>query len=144
MTLKKHATNYIKNHKLRITVAVIGISFIISRIYQQDWAYVLTAVCITIHALIPQNKKRASIEPSIVDDVFKHLKLDGNMLHVKQRALYTADIRRVVIDKIDDKYALIDFPFNVHRKLAMRFPIEQLNDIKCWLAEHLPNAELIR
>lgn len=26
-------------------------------------------------------------------NTLKHLKLDGNMLHVKQRALYTADIK---------------------------------------------------
>ncbi|WP_423187937.1 hypothetical protein ACO1PK_06890 [Alishewanella sp. d11] len=104
----------------------------------------LLALNVALQALylgvIPQQR----YEQEFVPDVMAELKIEQDMLHVKQRQLKLADIKTVALDQLDKDYAFIDFPFNVYRATAMRFPAEQLPAVKTWLQQHLPQAEIIR
>ncbi len=80
----------------------------------------------------------------LVSDVLAELKLEQDVLHVQQRQLKVDTIKKVAVDQLDKDYAFIDFPFNVYRATAMRFPAEQLPAVKTWLQQHLPQAEIIR
>lgn len=80
----------------------------------------------------------------LVSDVLAELKLEQDVLHVQQRQLKIDTIKKVAVDQLDKDYAFIDFPFNVYRATAMRFPAEQLPAVKTWLQQHLPQAEIIR
>jgi hypothetical protein len=79
-----------------------------------------------------------------VTDVFAQLKLDQPMLHVKHRQLQISDVKKGVLDQLDEQQAIIDFPFNVYQKLAMRFPASQLPAMQQWLNQHLPLAQVIK
>ncbi|WP_213995432.1 hypothetical protein [Arsukibacterium sp.] len=99
---------------------------------------------IAIQCLISDKSQQRWQQAEFVPDIFTQLKLEQQMLHVKHRQLQIIDIKKVVVDQLDDKEALIDFPFNVYQKLAMRFPASQLPALQAWLKQYLPTAQIIQ
>ncbi len=113
-------------------------------VWQQHYFSALIMFAIAIQCLISDKSQQRWQQAEFVPDIFTQLKLEQQMLHVKHRQLQIIDIKKVVVDQLDDKEALIDFPFNVYQKLAMRFPASQLPALQAWLKQYLPTAQIIQ
>lgn len=110
----------------------------------QKYLYTALMLNVVIQCLIAHKNQGKKHLPVFVPDIFAELNLKQDMLHVKHRQLPLSKIKKVALDQIDDKEAVIDFPFNVYQKLAMRFPASQLPAIQHWLSQNLPGAQLIK
>lgn len=111
---------------------------------QQEIFLGLILINAAIQALCLGIFPQKHFEQAFVPDVMAELTIEQDRLHVKQRQLKVADIKTVALDQLDNDYALIDFPCNVYRAAAMRFPVAQLPAVKAWVQQHLPDAEIIR
>lgn len=128
----------------RIAAAAVALTIALWQLSNREaiWALIWCNVAIQVLVLgvFPQKHH----EPALVADILAELKLEHDMLHVKQRQLKVSEVKKIALDKLDDEYAFIDFPFNIYRAVAMRFPIAQLPALTAWLDANLPDAEIIK
>jgi len=135
--------NFCQRHPLRVLLATIFSIATVHYALQQEVVLTLAAFNGVIQSLILGLQPKPSSEPEWVADVFTQLKREQDVLHVKQRQLQVQQIKKVALSKLDEQQALLDFPFNLYRAAAMRFPAKQLPALKTWLAAELPQAEII-
>lgn len=128
----------------RIVVALIFLIIAIYYVIQDEFFPALVAINVSIQALFIGAFPNKHFDHEFVPDVMAALKIEQDVLYVKQRQLKVTDIKKVALDQLDNEYAFIDFPFNVYRAAAMRFPAAQLPTVKAWVQQHLPQAEIIR
>lgn len=128
----------------RIVLALLLLVIAIYYFIQLDIFVGLLALNAALQALCLGVFPQKQFEQEFVPDVMAELKIEQDWLHVKQRQFKVADIKSVALDQLDDENAFIDFPFNVYRAAAMRFPASQLPTVKAWVQQHLPQAEIIR
>lgn len=81
--------------------------------------------------------------PDHFEEPLSQLRLEGKMLHVKQHQLEIADVSKVAIDKMNDRTAFIDFPYNMYGKLKFSFPLEQLPAVKSFFRQHCPHIQIV-
>jgi hypothetical protein len=81
--------------------------------------------------------------PEYFETPFSQLRLEGQMLHVKQHQLAVSDVHKVAIDQMDETKAFIDFPYNMYGKLKFSFPLEQLPAVKTFFRQHCPHIQII-
>lgn len=143
-TLSAKITNYSRKHPYRLLLATLCLLALLWFIYSGEVLYAIIACNGIIQSLLLGLAPTKQYQQEFVPDVLTQLRIEQDMLHVKQRQLKVAEIKQVVLDKLDDEHAFIDFPFNLYRSAAMRFPIAQLPAAKAWLNQHLPHAEIIR
>lgn len=124
--------------------ALIALAVSALYVWQQNYMPALVMLGVMIHCLTYDKSQQQWQHAEFVTDVFTQLKLEQQMLHVKHRQLQIADIKKVVLDQLDEQQAIIDFPFNVYQKLAMRFPASQLPALQQWLNQNLPLAQVIK
>ncbi len=74
--------------------------------------------------------------PDRFEEPLSQLRLEGKMLHVKQHQLEITNVSKVAIDKMNDRTAFIDFPYNMYGKLKFSFPVEQLPAVKSFFRQH--------
>lgn len=96
-------------------------------------------------AVLPfsNNNKNHQLFPEFFDDPFSQLRLEGEMLHVKQHQVEAVNVKKVAIDKLDDTKAFIDFPYTMYGKLKFSFPLEQLPAVKAFFHQRCPQIEII-
>ncbi len=133
-----------RKHPYRMFLAILSLLAVAWFLYSGALlqAFIATGACMQILTLglVPPQQ----YEQEFVADIFSQLKLEQDMLHVKQRQLKVSAVKKIVLDQLDEEQALIDFPFNIYRAVAMRFPAAQLPAVRAWLKQHLPAAEIIR
>ena len=81
--------------------------------------------------------------PEYFENPLNQLRLEGNMLHVKQHQLEMTDVSKVAIDKMNEHTAFIDFPYNMYGKLKFSFPLEQLPAVKTFFRQHCPHIQIV-
>lgn len=143
VSLSAKMADYCRQHPWRFKLATLCLVTMFWFIYSGEVLYAIIAVNGLIQSLFLGHSPK-HYEQEFVPDVLAQLKLEQDLLHVKQRQLKVAEIKQVVLDKLDNEHAFIDFPFNIYRSAAMRFPVAQLPAAKAWLNQHLPHAEIIR
>tara|TARA_R110002126_G_scaffold16500_16_gene65854 strand:+ start:1800 stop:2249 length:450 start_codon:yes stop_codon:yes gene_type:complete len=134
---------FYKQYPRRSWLAVVAFIAAFSLGMLQKYLYAALMVNVAIQCFIAHKNQEKRHLPVFVPDILAELKLQQDMLHVKHRQLPVSKIRKVALNQIDDKEALIDFPFNVYQKLAMRFPASQLPALQAWLKQYLPMAQII-
>lgn len=134
----------VKTQLWRLVVALIFVLIAIYYVIQNEFFPALLAINVSIQALFIGALPNKHFDQEFVPDVMAELKIEQDMLHVKQRQFKVTDIKKVALDQLDNENAFIDFPFNVYRAAAMRFPASQLPAVKAWVQQHLPQAEIIR
>lgn len=77
------------------------------------------------------------------DDPLSQLRLEGEMLHVKQHQLTLANVNKVAIDQLDETKAFIDFPYTMYGKLKFSFPAKELPAVKAFFQQHCPDIQII-
>lgn len=142
-SLFSHIQSFCQQHPLRLFLAAAFLLATIHYALQQNFLLTMAALNGVIQSLILGLQPKPSSEPEWVADVFTQLKREQDVLHVKQRQLQVQQIKKVALSKLDEQQALLDFPFNLYRAAAMRFPAKQLPALKTWLAAELPQAEII-
>lgn len=128
----------------RIVLALLLLVIAIYYFIKPDIFLGLLALNAALQALYLGVFPQKQFEQVFVPDVMAELKIEQDWLHVKQRQFKVADIKSVALDQLDNENAFIDFPFNVYRAAAMRFPASQLPTVKAWVQQNLPQAEIIR
>lgn len=134
----------VKKQPWRLVITLIFLLIAIYYVKQNEFFLALFAINVSIQALCLGALPNKHFDQEFVPDVMAELKIEQDVLHVKQRQLKVTDIKKVALDQLDNDYAFIDFPFNVYRAAAMRFPVTQLPTVTAWLQQHLPHAEIIR
>lgn len=128
----------------RCVLAIIALTATVWLLWRQEYLLALIMFNVVVQCLASPKRQEERHVAVFVPDVFAELKLEHNRLHVKHRQLNVGKVKKVVLDQLDEQLAVIDFPFNVYGKLAMRFPVSQLPALQDWFKQHLPHAELIR
>ncbi len=136
--------NYCRNHPWRLLLAAVCFLALLWFIYSREVLYSILAINGIIQSMFVGLVPSKHNEQEFVPDVLAVLKLEHNMLHVKHRQLHVSKVKKVVLDQLDEQQAIIDFPFNVYGKLAMRFPASQLPALQQWLNQHFPEAKIIK
>ena len=135
--------NFCQRHPLRVLLATIFAIATVHYALQHEVIFTIAALNGLLQSLLLGLKPNPSHEPEWVADIFTQLKREQDVLHVKQRQLKVQEIKKVALSKLDEQQALLDFPFNLYRVTAMRFPAAQLAALQAWLATELPQAEII-
>ena len=52
-------------------------------------------------------------------------------------------VKKVAISQRDQTYGFIDFPYTSRINSPLLFPVNQINSVRQWFAEHAPELELI-
>lgn len=52
-------------------------------------------------------------------------------------------IKKVALSKRDETYGFIDFPYTNRIGSPLLFPVEQINSVREWLEENVPELEII-
>ncbi|MBU1621694.1 MAG: hypothetical protein KJ556_19990 [Gammaproteobacteria bacterium] len=96
-------------------------------------------------AVLPFTNKNHTHQlfPEYFDDPLSQLRLEGEMLHVKQHQLTLANVNKVAIDQLDDTKAFIDFPYTMYGKLKFSFPAKELPAVKAFFQQHCPDIQII-
>lgn len=145
-TLFKSIRSFCQPHQLFLRIIGAGLCLILTiySLFRSDpiWAILSfnLAIQCAFFGLIPKKQH----EPYLTTDIFSQLKCDQDIVYIRDRQLPIHQVKKVALDQFDKDYALIDFPFNIYRAAAVRFPLSQLPQIQCWLQQHLPDAEIIR
>jgi hypothetical protein len=96
-------------------------------------------------AIQPFTYREQSLQlfPEYFENPVSQLRLEGQMLHVKQHQLVVTDVHKVAIDQLDETKAFIDFPYNMYGKLKFSFPLEQLPAVKSFFRQHCPHIQIV-
>lgn len=136
-------TSFYRRYPGRSWLALAALAASVWLLWQQNFMQALVFFSIVIQCLTFHKNQDKKHLPVFVPDIFAELNLKQDMLHVKHRQLQLSKIKKVALDQLDEQHAIIDFPFNVYQKLAMRFPASQLPALHNWLQKHLPDARII-
>ncbi|MDR7122263.1 hypothetical protein [Rheinheimera soli] len=113
---------------------------------EQDLLLFTPLIYSLLLAVLPFTQKNQTYQlfPEYFDDPLSQLRLEGEMLHVKQHQLTLANVNKVAIDQLDETKAFIDFPYTMYGKLKFSFPAKELPTVKAFFQQHCPDIQIIR
>lgn len=135
--------NFYRKNLLRIVGACLCLLFMLYFSFRSDLIWAIFSFNLAIQCLCLGLEPKKQHEPYLTTDIFSQLKCEQGVIYIREQQLSINKVKKVALDKLDEKYAFIDFPFNIYRAAAVRFPLSQLPEIHLWLQQHLPDAEII-
>lgn len=130
--------------KQQRVLILIGILWICFAIFGKEAAKYMGGGSLLLFILFPEVMLNSSYAGDKTKDMLQLLSVDGSKLRVGMEWVEKETIRKIALDKFDDTYATMQFPYTSKISAGYLFPIEQLEDVRAWLEFHAPEIEIIR
>jgi len=130
----------------RALAACLTLAFLAWLFSAHTYAY-FSVIMLVLWAFFPEHLFRNSNRLSRVKNMPAMLHRTAgkpeDLLRVGMEEAPISAVKKVALSKYDDASAFIDFPYTSKFSQPLLFPIQQLESVRSWFVEQMPELEVI-
>ncbi|RTE86736.1 MULTISPECIES: hypothetical protein [Gammaproteobacteria] len=130
--------------KQQRVLILIGLLWLFFAVLGKDAAKYMGGGALLLWLLFPEVMVNSSYAGDKTKDMLQLLSVDGSKLRVGMEWVEKETIKKIALDKFDDTYATMQFPYTSKIPANYLFPLEQMEEVRAWLERNAPEIEIIR
>lgn len=129
-----------KIQRLFILLALIALAY---GIWGRAIVQFIGALVLLMYGLFPEMWKNRKLEHNTSKDILGLLEIRGEQLRVGMDIAPRSVVRKVAMGEYSETQGYLSFPYTRKITASYVFPLDQLEPLRAWFAEHAPELEVI-